>query len=367
MTSFWHSFSVTDVGVKRNVNQDAIYTSDVDKLWIVADGMGGHAEGDKASKAIVEAFEQLALSEYLSERILQIEDTICKVNEELQRYSLTTLNGKSIGTTVVLYTVCQGVGALVWAGDSRGYQVLVNQFKQMSWDHSHIEELLKAGQITKKEAAESKLSNVITRAVGAHKDIYFDHVLIPANTDNTILLCSDGLTNELNDAEINMVIQKEKCSQKTIDCLLHTTLEKGAKDNVSIIIIGNQFHENETQEISRLYSRLNSDISIVSQNFFQDKIKRSDYKIQLASILDSCTTENNLQTHPFSITKDKANVNHEKELPTKNYPKVRNRDLIKNKISKLTNLVIFITLILFAIYIYFNFDLILGDINNLIK
>ncbi len=364
MTDLWHSFSVTDVGMKRNVNQDAIYTSDSDKLWIVADGMGGHAEGDKASKALVKAFENLDLSDFLSERILQIEATICKVNNELQIYSRTTLNGKAIGTTVVLYTVCQGVGVLIWAGDSRGYKVVKNEFKQISWDHSHVEELLKAGQITKEEAAESKLSNVITRAVGAHKDIYFDHVLIPANFDNTILLCSDGLTNELNDVEINTVIQKEKCSQKAIDSLLNKTLDKGAKDNVSIIVIGNQYCENETQEVTSLYSHLNNDASIVSQNFFQGIIERPEYKVQLASILNSCITENISKTPLCITTKDKAIVKYEKELPTKNYPKVRNIDLIKNKISKLANLFIIIALILIASYMFLNYDFILDYINN---
>ena len=314
--------------------------------------MGGHAQGDKASKALVKSFENLELSDVLSERISQIEATICKVNDDLQHYSQITLNGKAIGTTVVLYTVCQGVGVLIWAGDSRGYKVVNRMFEQISWDHSHIEELLKAGQITKEEAAESKLSNVITRAVGAHKGIYFDHVLIPANFDNIILLCSDGLTNELNDAEINTVIQKEKCSQKTIDSLLQKTLEKGAKDNVSIIVIGNQFSGNETQEVSRLYSHFNSNVSIVSQDFFQDKIEKSDYKAQLTSILNSCAIANNSKTQPRIICEENTSVKNEKELPTNNYPKVRNRDLIKSKITKLGSLLIFITLLLVISYVF---------------
>ncbi|GAA6172864.1 hypothetical protein NBRC116592_25340 [Colwellia sp. KU-HH00111] len=352
MTDFWRSFSVTDVGVKRKVNQDAIYVSDVDKIWLVADGMGGHAQGDKASQALVAAFNNLKLSNTLAERVLQIEATISKVNSDLQHYSQVTLNGKAIGSTIVLYTVCQGVGVLLWAGDSRGYKVEKNHVEQISWDHSHIEELLKAGQITKTEAAESKLSNVITRAVGAHKEIYFDHVLIPANISNSLLLCSDGLTNELNDAEINSILQQDQCSQAAIDNLLQKTLEKGAKDNVSIIIIKNESYESQTSESSRLYNQLNDAISRISQDFFQEKIEQSEYMSELTSILNASTFDNNLQTQPGISKKQQACLNNEKELPTNNYPKITQSDVIKSSMTKFKVLLIVVLLIIVITYLF---------------
>jgi serine/threonine protein phosphatase PrpC len=261
MNKLWQSYSVTDVGKKRSVNQDAIFVSDTKKLWVIADGMGGHAEGDKASQALVDSFARLDLSDNLAERIAQIEASICKVNSDLQAYSKNTLHGKAIGTTVVVYTVCQDVGALLWAGDSRAYHVVKSQIEQLSWDHSHVEQLVRAGQITKEEAAGSKLSNLINRAVGAHTEIFFDHVLVPVQPDSIILLCSDGLTNEVDDAEINDIIQSVNFSQKTIDTLLQKTLNRGARDNVSIIVIGNQISSTASHKTSEFLNGINADIS----------------------------------------------------------------------------------------------------------
>jgi len=286
MDNTWYSYAVSDVGKKRLVNQDSIYSDDNQKVWVVADGMGGHRDGDRVSQAIVKSFRDTEFSEVMSERLLQIEHNMRALNTEQQDYSSRNLNGQVAGSTIVVLTVCQDICAVVWAGDSRCYKVNNDEIRQISWDHSYVDELLRAGHIVAEEAATSKLSNVITRAIGAHNELYFDHVIMPYSDDDTFLLCSDGLTNELTDNIINNVIDRKGCSQEGINSLLNKTLAHGARDNVSIILIKSRQRRPYNAEVNRLIESFNDEINTLDTSLFNKELQLNSYYKQMTNIIN---------------------------------------------------------------------------------
>jgi serine/threonine protein phosphatase PrpC len=358
MNNSWYSYSVTDVGVKRSVNQDSIYADDIQNIWVVADGMGGHRDGDKASQAIVKYFKDTKFSEIMSERIIQIEKNIRALNTELQTYSTEQLNGQLIGSTMVVFTVCQGVCATIWAGDSRCYKVNNNKISQVSWDHSYIDELLRSGHMVAEEAATSKLSNVITRAVGAHEELCFDHVISSYSDEDTFLLCSDGLTNELSDKVINDYIAQQGCSQQSIDTLLNKTLEHGARDNVSIILIACKQRRPSNPQESKLIENFSNKLNTLADSLFNKEIELISYYQQAASII----TQSISSHHQFKgqATQElpviqKTQVIEEK--PTAEFPKVTQPEAFKTH-SKANY---FLLLSVIAILTVFLFYLLLSE------
>lgn len=236
MENSWQSIALTDVGCRRKENQDAVYADDNRRLWAVSDGMGGHAEGAAASQAVVRALSELMLSDHLGERIVQIQQALRKVNSQLFHYAANDLRGQQTGATVVVLTECHGLAATIWAGDSRCYRVKEKQLIQLSWDHSHLREMVRDGHMTEQEAEVSKLSNVITRAIGPHQQVFFDFIVFRSAADDHYLLCSDGLTNELSDSEILNILLDQKHLKASAEKLIYKTLHKGARDNVSVVL-----------------------------------------------------------------------------------------------------------------------------------
>ncbi|NTS75634.1 serine/threonine-protein phosphatase [Catenovulum sp. SM1970] len=324
MQKTWSSYSVTDVGKKRSVNQDSIYTNDEKQVWIVADGMGGHRDGDKASKAIVAAFEQVIWPEQLSERIKLIEQTMRQLNNELQVYSKESLDGQHIGSTIIALTVCQGMLATIWAGDSRCYRVNSERIQQISWDHSYIEEMLRQGHMKPEEAANSKFSNVITRAVGAHEDLYFDHALLPYDSGDFFVLCSDGLTAEVTDNEIYRLVSQWQCSQQAIDILLQKTFDRGARDNVSIIIVNGKRDKKVTAAEISTVSGYSKKLNHLAARLASQSISLDDYYCELTNILEQGVTEH--QQMASSSTQELpcvSDVTRPLEFETANYPTLK--------------------------------------------
>jgi serine/threonine protein phosphatase PrpC len=357
MNNSWYSYSVTDVGVKRSVNQDSIYADDIQNIWVVADGMGGHRDGDKASQAIVKFFQDTKFSDIMSERVIQIEKSIRGLNTELQNYSTEQLNGQLIGSTMVVFTVCQGVCATIWAGDSRCYKINNNKINQVSWDHSYIDELLRSGHMVAEEAATSKLSNVITRAVGAHEELYFDHVISSFSDDDTFLLCSDGLTNELSDKTINDYVTQQGCSQDSIDTLLGKTLEHGARDNVSIILISCKQRRPFNHQESKLIESFSNKLNTLADSLFNKEVELSNYYPQAVSIINQSISSH----HQFKgqMTQElpviqKAQVITDK--PTAEYPKVKQSETFKahSKANYFLLLSVIAILFIFLLYLLLN-------------
>ena len=235
----WVSASATHVGHVRQVNEDALLEREDFPLWAVADGMGGHHAGDVASSKVVECLNELEAQSDpipLSTLVDTVEDQIIAANDELVNLAKEHKDNRTIGTTIVTLIAANDQCAVLWAGDSRAYRCRNNETVQLTRDHSQVEEMVQQGLLMPEEAELHPASNVITRAVGASEKIYVDVDIAEIQPGDTYLLCSDGLNKHIPDSEINELLQLpsvNEISQK----LVETTLNRGAIDNVTVVIV----------------------------------------------------------------------------------------------------------------------------------
>lgn len=235
-----HSFGDTHIGQKRSINQDYIFFSDepvgnLPNLYIVADGMGGHRAGDKASSYAVEEFVKRVRTSEKDHPLLLMRDTIEHVNEDLYHLACSTPDYTGMGTTFVAATVIEDMIYIMNIGDSRLYG-LSDHLAQITFDHSLVEELVRSGQLTKEEARNHPQKNVITRALGVDTKVKVDFFEIELEEVNSIMLCSDGLTNMVNDKTIEYVLKNAKTLEKAVEVLIGLANDNGGHDNISVVI-----------------------------------------------------------------------------------------------------------------------------------
>jgi serine/threonine protein phosphatase PrpC len=231
----YRSACVSHVGLARKVNEDSVLAKPEIGLWAIADGMGGYGGGDVASRAVVDALGTLAPSPSAAELLGEFEQRIMRVNADLRALSLSR-EAAVIGTTLVALMVHRGHFACVWCGDSRAYLRRGDELSRVSRDHSEVQELIDRGLLDEAEARTWPRRNVVTRALGANDQAELDLIDGPIITGDRFLLCSDGLTGHVRDEEIAALIAEGE-PQKACDDLLHLTLDRGARDNVSIIVV----------------------------------------------------------------------------------------------------------------------------------
>lgn len=235
------SCTLTDVGRKRQLNEDFVYACDepvgkLPNLYMVADGMGGHNAGDVASRTAVESvIESISeSSEVKLPRILS--EAVANANRKIWDLAKTDKSMAGMGTTLVLCTVTEDCLYLANVGDSRLY--IGNQrLEQITIDHSLVEEMVRSGQITRQQARTHSKKNVITRAVGVGPQTQpdlFDVALLPGDT---IMLCSDGLSNMVSDHEMETLIQETDTLEATAKKLVQTANEHGGTDNISVVLV----------------------------------------------------------------------------------------------------------------------------------
>lgn len=231
----WTSAAATDVGSKRKINEDALLARPDAGLWVVADGMGGHAAGDVASAAVVHPLGQIERSESLPDFVEAVEDSLMQVNQQLRDYATNELGGRTVGSTVVSLILSQHTGVCLWAGDSRLYRLRGGQLTRLSRDHSAVQEMVEAGAITQAEADRHPKSNVITRAVGGGEHLFVDSAVFAPQAGDTYLLCSDGLYNEVAEDSIRrkLALDEEEAARRLVDEALHN----GGRDNISVVIV----------------------------------------------------------------------------------------------------------------------------------
>lgn len=232
----WSSFGITDKGKMRKHNEDAMLNKPEIGLWAVADGMGGHQAGDMASQMVVNSLNKICQRMPLDQYIDNIEDNLAKINKRLVEKAKEFKNQTMIGSTVVGMIAYQIFCAFFWVGDSRLYRMRNGTLRQLSVDHSQVETYIQKGLLNREEAATHPNSNIITRAVGASDNLYIDFDIQEMQKADRYMLCSDGLTKHLHDLEFeNMLAQgnaKDVCNK-----LIQLTLERGAGDNVTVIVI----------------------------------------------------------------------------------------------------------------------------------
>ena len=232
----WHSHGITNVGKVRKHNEDSMLERPEVGLWVVADGMGGHAAGDVASQMITNSLKKVHEGLSLDKYIDAIEDVLIKVNKKLIDKANESTKRTTIGSTVVIMLTYDKYCVYLWAGDSRLYRMRNGELRQMTTDHSQVEQYVEQGLISREEAAVHPHGNMITRAVGATQNFFLDMEIQEIQKGDRYLLCSDGLTKHLVDFEFQEMLpggDVKKVCQELIDL----TLSRGAGDNVTAIVI----------------------------------------------------------------------------------------------------------------------------------
>jgi len=236
-TLSWRSHGITNVGRVRKLNEDALLERPEMGLWLVADGMGGHSAGEVASQMIVDNLKKVHEGITLDRFIDDVEDKLLKVNEKLLEKSRETTKRNTIGSTVVVFIAYRNYCVYMWAGDSRLYRLRDGRLRQMTTDHSQVELYVEQGLISREEAQVHPHGNMITRAVGATDELFLDMDIQTMRHGDRYLLCSDGLTKHLVDFEIEDILGENTGTEETCKDLVDLTLERGAGDNVTAIVV----------------------------------------------------------------------------------------------------------------------------------
>ncbi len=229
------SVTRTHVGRVRTLNEDNFVDRPDAGLWAVADGMGGHDAGEVASGMLADVLSHVDDRSTGYSFLDDVKSSIHDVNQKLIARAEQT-DGAIIGSTIVALLAYQGFFACLWAGDSRAYLLRDFDFIRLSRDHSVVQEMIDSGQLTLEEAKNYGRSNVITRAVGVSPDLELELNHGKILPGDRFLLCSDGLTGMIEDEEIRDVLLRYE-PDAAADWLLEVTLDRGAKDNVTFIIV----------------------------------------------------------------------------------------------------------------------------------
>ncbi len=243
------AYAVTDVGQKRKINQDSVFVStepvgNLPNLFIVADGMGGHNAGDFASRYAVNAVrEAIAVSREVNP-VKLISEAIRLANEGILAEADAHEEMRGMGTTIVVTTILGNYAYTANVGDSRLY-LYDGELKQITKDHSLVEEMVRLGELTREQARIHPDKHIITRALGAAQTVepdFFDFRLHP---ENILLMCSDGLSNMVDDDEIRQVLEQPISAEEMADTLVGTANDNGGMDNIAVIIIEPDADEEE--------------------------------------------------------------------------------------------------------------------------
>ena len=226
---------VTDVGRKRKANEDSLITSV--PIFAVADGMGGHHAGDRASEAVVSRLAELLLDDFVHPA--QIERALDRATQDIEIVAEESELG--VGTTVtgVVLTLVGGDPYFMVfnIGDSRVYAFEGNELTQVTIDHSLVQQLVDNGIITAAQAVNHPEGNVITRAVGFQARPIPDYWMIPARTGLRLVVCSDGLTGEVSDERLRLHLAAGLSVDATASALVDAALASGGRDNVTVVVL----------------------------------------------------------------------------------------------------------------------------------
>lgn len=237
------SYGKSDIGCVRTENQDTIFYTDqpigmLRNLYIVADGMGGHNAGAYASRYVTDKLVENARKSTGWDVVAFLKNVLQQLNYDLLQKGRAEAEYSGMGTTTVAASEKDGTLYVVNVGDSRLYLIRNHEIKQITVDHSYVQELITAGVIKKEEGINHPNRNVITRAVGAPQSLDVDNFILPLEDDDYVLLCSDGLHGMLSDEEIlQLVTDDTKNLEEKTDLLINRAKKKGGKDNIAVILI----------------------------------------------------------------------------------------------------------------------------------
>lgn len=249
------SAGLTDVGRKRNHNEDSFLIDDELQLYVVADGMGGHAGGGTASRIAVETIDKElrkvreaagANNPFVGRTNLQDSPLPEVIRAAVERACLSIFHAAQedprlagMGTTVIALLVKDDYAFFAHVGDSRAYLIRADLIQQISEDHSLVNEQIKAGMITPEEAKHSRYKNIITRSVGFEEEVQVDVMGLVTEPGDTFVLCSDGLANMLDDKELLEIARGSKLADMPKK-LIELANERGGDDNITVIVVQTQ-------------------------------------------------------------------------------------------------------------------------------
>ena len=242
---------LTDTGKVRDHNEDAIGTNPDIGLMVLADGMGGYNAGEVASGIAVQIVTDLASEAAAREELNNIDshsglmrqsiilrDAVYRSNKIIYQTAQSQTHCEGMGTTIVCTIVADGTASIGHVGDSRIYLYRDTELRQLTRDHSWIDEQLKQGILTPEEARKHPLRNVITRALGSKDEVVVDVEDVELKPDDVLLLCSDGLTGMLEDDEIKEFVESGKDDlHQTCKDLIAAANANGGDDNITVILI----------------------------------------------------------------------------------------------------------------------------------
>lgn len=233
--------SLTDIGNTREMNQDYLYSSEesvgkLPNLFLVADGMGGHKAGEFASRYVVEHIVRSIEGSKEEEAVGILSESIETANRKLKEYADAHQQMRGMGTTIVA-AVIQGRTLLVAnVGDSRLY-IVGDEITQVTQDHSLVQEMVRLGQMDPQSAKNHPDKNIITRAVGVSEKVKIDIFERQLRAGEYIILCSDGLTNMVEDSVILQILHGAGSLSDKAERLIELANKNGGKDNITVIII----------------------------------------------------------------------------------------------------------------------------------
>ena len=279
----------TDVGKVRETDEDCVSVSSFGgafgtvHLLVVADGMGGHAKGEVASKIAlsriwVESFSKIAVPELFSETSLSsvLEKGINKANEDILEHTSKNPEASGMGTTSVCAIVAGNAVTLANVGDSRAYVISDNEIRQETKDDSLVQELVDKGDITKDEARDHPRKNEITKAVGISSSLEADIKTVHLENNESLLLCCDGVTAHLSDDDIKKIVQETPDPQHACKKIVDMANDRGGSDNISLIILSKPLDLKELDN-----KKLSEDEDIIEKSQEQNKdLKQEDKKIR---------------------------------------------------------------------------------------
>jgi serine/threonine protein phosphatase PrpC len=221
-------------GRVRATNEDRFVARPDLGLWAVADGMGGHEAGELASSTLAEALNSVGKADSAADLLARVEKCIARANMALRREGAA--RGSLIGSTLATLLVHGARYACLWSGDSRVYRLRDGEFRQITRDHSAIQELVDSGALTPEQARTSPHRNVVTRAIGVSRVPELELVEGEVLPHDRFLICSDGLYGHVDDPELHRHLEADDPRRACSD-LVSLTLDRGASDNVTVVIV----------------------------------------------------------------------------------------------------------------------------------
>ena len=251
---------ITDVGQVRTIDEDSILAADLSfginsenekfLLLAVADGMGGHAKGEEASKIALNTLTKSVIPELFEEKSFTelLENGIKNANQEILDYTSKNPESSGMGTTAVCALVKGNDVHLANVGDSRAYVISNDEIRRVTKDHSYVQALIDEGKITEEEAREHPQKNVITKAVGIMESVEPDTMKLTLDNDESLLLCCDGVIAHLPDEDIHKIICDADDPQNACQQIVDLANERGGTDNISLIILSPKNEDETTDE-----------------------------------------------------------------------------------------------------------------------